>query len=191
MTYYLKNPIAYKKQSGSVLIVSLVILTAITIGAVVVMERSSGQLRMISNMQTQQQTFKTTHSPLLSIRRNIRDRSLVVNALNPLSIQYRAAVQAGASKDELEKITMDPTSGADGTQLLTPPSLNKGITVDSNTLHLVNLPGSSGQPEAGNSVHASNSSIIFINTTTASTSRLSSTQAMAYRRFHTSTSQDN
>ncbi|WP_419813005.1 hypothetical protein [Bacterioplanoides sp.] len=173
------------------MIVSLVILTAITIGAVVVMERSSGQLRMISNMQTQQQTFKTTHSPLISIRRNIEDRSLVVRALDPLAVQYRAASQTGATDSDLAKITMDPTSGADGTRLLNPPSLNKGITVDSNTLHIEQLPGSTGQPETGSSVHVSNSNLIFINTTTASTSRLSSTQAMAYRRFTTSTSQDN
>lgn len=188
---FLKNTLYSRKQSGSALIISLVILTAITIGAVVVMERSSGQIRMISNMQTQQQTFKTTHSPLLSIRRNIRDQSQLANAIDPLVIRFKAAKLAGATTSDLEKITMDPTSSNNGTKLLTPPSLNKGISVDSNTLHIVKTPGDSGQPEPGSSVHVSNLNLVFINTTTASTPRLSSTQLMAYRRLFPLGSQDN
>lgn len=188
---YSKYSISSRKQSGSALIVSLVILTAITIGAVVVMERSSGQLRMISNMQTQQQTFKTTHSPLISIRRNIRDKNLLAKAVDPVVVQYRAAELAGASKSDLAKITMDPTLSNNGAQLLQPPSSNKGIKINSNTLSIKRLPGSSGQPDPGNSVQVSNANLVFINTTAASTSRLSSTQAMEYRRLFTSTSQDN
>lgn len=175
------------------MIVSLVILTAITIGAIVTMERSSGQLRMISNMQTQQQVFKTAHSPLTSIRRSMRDTTNFNKAMNPLVTLARAEEQQGKSYEDIKKITIDPTSDQNGSKLIKQTSNNKGITINSNALHITHLPGNDGglKNSDGNSALIANGELRFANITSASTSRLNSTQMMEYRRLYLLTSQDN
>ncbi len=57
-----QHPSAPLRMQGSALVLSLVILTAITLGAMVAMQRSTLQLRMVSNMQHNQQVFDATYS---------------------------------------------------------------------------------------------------------------------------------
>ena len=52
------------QEHGSALIFSLVLLTAITLGAMVAMQRSSLQLKMVSSMQHDQQVFNATYSEI-------------------------------------------------------------------------------------------------------------------------------
>lgn len=59
-------------QRGSALIISLVILTAITLGAVVAMQRSTLQVRMVGNMQHQQNVFNAAYSDLGSLIDQLR-----------------------------------------------------------------------------------------------------------------------
>ena len=58
------RPTAIKRESGSVLIYSLVILTVITITAMVAIQRSSVQLKMVNNMQHSQDVFNGTYDYL-------------------------------------------------------------------------------------------------------------------------------
>lgn len=57
-----QHPSAPLRMQGSALVLSLVILTAITLGAMVAMQRSTLQLRMVSNMQHDKQVFDATYS---------------------------------------------------------------------------------------------------------------------------------
>src|SRR5690554_6638031 len=69
-------------QRGSALIISLVILTAITIGAVVAMQRSTLQVRMVGNMQHQQNVFNATLSDLSSLINHLRNIGTATSLLN-------------------------------------------------------------------------------------------------------------
>ena len=60
------RPTAIKRESGSVLIYSLVILTVITITAMVAIQRSSVQLKMVNNMQHSQDVFNAAYDYLNS-----------------------------------------------------------------------------------------------------------------------------
>lgn len=66
-------------QRGSALLISLVILTAITLGAIIAMQRSTLQMRMVGNMQHQQNLFNAAQ-----------------NNLNSMLEQFRAANKAGS-----------------------------------------------------------------------------------------------
>lgn len=48
-------------QQGSVLLLSLVLLTVITLTSVIGMQRSTTQIRMLNNMQHQQEVFNATN----------------------------------------------------------------------------------------------------------------------------------
>jgi len=51
-------------QQGSVLLLSLVLLTVITLTSVIGMQRSTTQIRMLNNMQHQQEMFNATNDHL-------------------------------------------------------------------------------------------------------------------------------
>ena len=74
--------VSVSSQRGSSLIISLVILTAITLGAVVAMQRSTLQVRMVGNMQHQQNVFNAAYSSLGSLIDQLRSPTIANSLLN-------------------------------------------------------------------------------------------------------------
>lgn len=113
-------------QQGSALIISLVILTAITIGAVVAMQRSTLQVRMVGNMQHQQNVFNAAQSDLSALIDQLRDPA---NASLTLNKSIQAENQSAGS-------TIKPfTAGG-----LTKPNPPKNIKSPKNALRVTALP---------------------------------------------------
>lgn len=82
----------FKKQQGSALIISLVILTAITLGAIVAMQRSTLQVRMVGSLQHQQKVFNAASSNLAGLLDELRTADQATTVLNDaLQAQYNAA----------------------------------------------------------------------------------------------------
>ena len=115
-------------QRGSALIISLVILTAITIGAVVAMQRSTLQVRMVGNMQHQQNVFNAAYSDLSSLINHLRNIGTATSLLNE-------AVKA-------ENIAAGSTIEPFATGSLTRPKLPKNIKTPDNKLRVLSLPSS-------------------------------------------------
>src|SRR5690554_3080918 len=79
-------------QRGSALIISLVILTAIILGAIVAMQRSTLQVRMVGNMQHQQKVFNAAYSDLSGLMDEFRssNNSTLTTILNDAIVAYNA-----------------------------------------------------------------------------------------------------
>lgn len=70
---------ASQQQSGSALIISLLILTVITVTAVVAMQRSTLQLKMVSSMQRSQAVFNSTFGYLSQAQRLMNDSDNILD----------------------------------------------------------------------------------------------------------------
>lgn len=133
------------QQRGSSLIISLVILTAITIGAVVAMQRSTLQVRMVGNMQHQQNVFNAAQNDLSSLIDQLRDSNNAKKVLNK-SIQAE-----NQNLDPDTTITINPFAQGN---LVKPPVTNqKNIKPTVNQLRLVSVEDSLKANE-GNSASA-------------------------------------
>lgn len=81
------------QQRGSALIVSLVILTAITLGAMVAMQRSTVQIRMVSNLQHQQEISNAALGTLNYLfARMLNDGAVQKKILIKAEEQYKASL---------------------------------------------------------------------------------------------------
>lgn len=130
-------------QRGSALIISLVILTAITLGAVVAMQRSTLQVRMVGNMQHQQNVFNAAQSDLGSLIEQLRS----MGKANDLLIQAINKEKAKANPND--KVHIEPfTSGG-----LTKPPTKKNMKNTKNELRVISLPS-----DAPNSLKATEGS---------------------------------
>lgn len=117
------------QQRGSSLIISLVILTAITIGAVVAMQRSTLQVRMVGNMQHQQNIFNAAQSDLSALIDQLRSSN---NAKKTLNKSIQADNQ---NLDPDTAATIEPfTQGS-----LVKPPLPQNVKETINKLRLVSV----------------------------------------------------
>src|SRR5690554_826353 len=117
-------------QRGSALIISLVILTAITIGAVVAMQRSTLQVRMVGNMQHQQNVFNAAYSDLSSLINHLRNIGTATSLLN----------EAVKAENIAAGSTIEPF--ATGNLTLKRPKLPNNIKTPENKLRVLSLPSS-------------------------------------------------
>lgn len=86
-----------KTQNGSVLLFSLIVLTVITLTAVVGMQRSTLQLRMLNSMQHHQEVYNATNEQVelgtLFLRSDVRKARRIMGPL----IQTPGTTGTGAS----------------------------------------------------------------------------------------------
>lgn len=75
-------------QRGSALLISLVILTVITLGAVVAMQRTTLQTRMVGNMQHQQKVFNAAYSDLSALLNELRTSPNLTRVLDDAITAY-------------------------------------------------------------------------------------------------------
>jgi len=127
-----------QQQRGSSLVFSLVILTAITIGAVVAMQRSTLQLRMIGNMQHQQTIFNDTMGNLNTLLDGLRNGN-TANAI--LGDMINAENTSIANGNPAGTAQLDPYSF----NLLPQPPQNTGTQATTNNIRVLQLPGNAPQ----------------------------------------------
>ncbi len=115
-------------QRGSALILSLVILTAITLGALVAMERSSLQLKMVNNLQHSQDVENSVKGTLTYIydilERNAPIQKAFIEAVN---IAESNAVQGGAELGETRFPAFNISAVGGTSPLLTAPVFNSPV----------------------------------------------------------------
>lgn len=99
------NQHAARSQKGSALVFSLGILTAVTLGAVVGMQRSSLQLRMVGNLQLQQQVFNSSKDNAESVVADVTDNkdNKAVDLLNDVILAAKTAESAGRPLSSVNK----------------------------------------------------------------------------------------
>lgn len=170
------------RQQGSALVISLVILTSITMGAVIAMQRSSGQLRMVNSMHSQQEVFHAAHTPFRQIRQSLGE-SLLIDWIEPLYKKEIAAVAAGKA---VGSIVENPATTINNVQLLVPPARANRVATVTNQAKIVKLPKSNGSSNlraaSGSSAKLANSRLIFENRTVASAGNITSSQRVYYFR---------
>lgn len=108
-----------KEQRGSALVISLVILTVITLGAVVAMQRSTLQIRMVGSLQHQQKVFNAATSDLGALLDQLRTADRVTEVLNDAVIAYNAntgAIDPYALDDETPKYGLTKPAAPDNVQ---------------------------------------------------------------------------
>lgn len=88
------------KQAGSALVISLIMLTAVTFLAIISMENSSLQLKMVGNSQKSEAVFQA--------------------ALSELEAQFSESNEFGDTEDTLYEAMTSFTTDADGNFLSTP-----------------------------------------------------------------------
>lgn len=94
------------KQQGSALLVSLVILTVITMGAMVALQRSGIQIRMVSNLQHQHELENAAMSTLNSIyTQMLNDTDVQRNILVETDNQFTKAEQNSSIDPQLDVFT--------------------------------------------------------------------------------------
>ena len=128
-----------KQQRGSALIVSLVILTVITLGAMVAMQRSSVQIRMVSNLQHQQEISNAALGTLNYLFTQMMTNSaLQKNLLIEAEARYKDTLVASANGVQLQP-TFDPF--AEFSDTLTQPDFKaKSVKLSSTTMQSLPVP---------------------------------------------------
>lgn len=133
-------------QQGSSLVISLVILTAITLGAMVAMQRSTVQLRMIGNMQHQQMLFNAAYNDINTLFEGLRTPSTATTILYNIIQEENASLIAGNAEGA---VSINPYSLG----LLNNPPTLKTVGSTTNRLRVLSLPS-----ETPNSLKASEGS---------------------------------
>lgn len=121
------------QQRGSSLIFSLVVLSAITLGAMVAMQRSTVQLRMIGNMQHQQALFNAAYSDINTMLEGLRSYSTASTILNSIILDEKASLAAG---NPIGTVRKDPYRYS----VLNQPPLGKTVGSTTNVLRMLQLP---------------------------------------------------
>lgn len=133
-----RNRSAATQQRGSSLVFSLVILTAITLGAIVAMQRSTLQLRMIGNMQHQQAIFNDTMSDLNTLFDGLRNANTANQILGDMIIAENISIANGNPAGTAQ---LNPYSF----NLLDQPLRNTGTSSTTNRLRMLAPPEESSQ----------------------------------------------
>lgn|SRR5690606_7805164 len=123
------------RQRGSSLVVSLVILTAITLGAMVAMQRSTLQVRMVGNMQHHQALFNAAYGDISNLLEGLRNAGTATTILNAMIQQENNSLAAGL---DAGTTTLNPYRMG----VLNAPPLNTGVSSTSNALRVLHLPTS-------------------------------------------------
>jgi Tfp pilus assembly protein PilX len=98
LTFSGRKPPLFKGQQGSALIISLAILTILTLGASVAMQRSSLQVRMTNNLQFKQQMFNAAYSDIQTMMANLEaDLKTASTTLGALISDDKQTVSAGGT----------------------------------------------------------------------------------------------
>lgn len=100
-TFSDKTPHCSGKQNGSALIISLVILTLLTLGASVAMQRSSLQVKMTTNMQFKQQMFNAAYSSIEAMMANLGAGDGATDALGTLISDQQESINGGGSTGDV------------------------------------------------------------------------------------------
>lgn len=126
------------KQRGSALIISIVILNVLTLGAMVAMQRSTVQIRMISNLQHQQEISNSTLGTLNYVYNQMESNGkLQSDILTKAQQQYQISLADPTKSD-----SFDPFSTMAS---LTQPKFNtKIIKTDGISTAVRNLPVPAG-----------------------------------------------
>jgi|GEM_PF-1215588 len=134
-----------KDQRGSALLISLVVLTAITLVALVAMQRSSTQIRMISNLQHQHEVSNAALGTLNYVFDRMRDNSALQNGmLNQAKSIYRDALDNDQINEEQTNIPSFNPFQEFGTQLTQPSFSSKIIPTSGLTTSFKALPVPAG-----------------------------------------------
>lgn len=127
------------RQRGSSLIISLVILTAITLGAMVAMQRSTVQIRMIGNLQQQQSMFNAAYGDISNLFTGLRNGNTANRILGHMIDQENQWIAAGSN------LTTKPVTNPYNRQIfagLLPPSVhNSTVGGTQNQMRVAQLPG--------------------------------------------------
>lgn len=135
------------QERGSALVISLVVLTAITMGAMVAMQRSTLQTRMIGNMQHQQAIFNATYSNINHFYQNLERPQVATRILGDI-ITKELALDVNTP---IGSIKSQPYSN-DYQHLIAPPPMSKGVARVDNELRMLRMTTSGSLKEhAGSS----------------------------------------
>ena len=124
------------QQRGSALIFSLVIMTVITVGAMVAMQRTTLQARMISNLDHGQEVFRATYSTSRSFLAEIDEPSeykVAADTLGNLILQENASFAQG---NPYGLVRLDPFSNNN----ITRPGYGKAIKAVSINVRMLKDP---------------------------------------------------
>ncbi|ASP38923.1 hypothetical protein CHH28_09615 [Bacterioplanes sanyensis] len=115
-------------QRGSALILSLVILTAITLGALVAMERSSLQLKMVNNLQHSQDVENSVKGTLTYVYDALeRDEKVQKQLLVAVNTAESTAVEGGKTLGESKFKLFELKQTGATTPILTAPKFTSPV----------------------------------------------------------------
>ena len=100
-------------QTGSALIISLLMLIAVTLLAIISMESSTLQLKMVSNSQKSKEVFECSISELeANFRESTQNNSEILDTLN--EARYNLVIESDGSETYLETVgtSIAPCPGA-------------------------------------------------------------------------------
>lgn len=126
-------------DKGSALIISLVILTAITLGAMVAMQRSTVQIRMIGNLQQQQSMFNAAYSNISNLFTGLRNGNTSNRILGHMIDQENQWIANGSVPNA--KPIVNPYDRNLFNGLLNPPAHNPTVGGTLNEIRVAQLPG--------------------------------------------------
>ena len=130
------------KNEGSALIVSLVMLTAVTFLAILSLQSSTTQIRMVTNLEIKEEIFHTTARELNTKYNKYRDQSQGIDKL-------QAAIEASVSDNPLLTLEADIDIANEKIDRISsvleytskiPPSLNFGLSDENTVGGLIRLP---------------------------------------------------
>ncbi|MDO6681260.1 hypothetical protein Q4551_03075 [Oceanobacter sp. 5_MG-2023] len=181
------------RQRGSTLLVSLGVLTAITIGATVAMQQSTTQVRMVTSMNVEKQTFAASYSHLSRAVKNLGNSggTLLTDLITRQNANIEAQINDGVEESDLQYNSeyinaysdfgwqtpeVDLLTGVAATTVLITYPSDQIAQTDTSTPNLKNTEGSSGS--------ASSAYPFVLTATTASSSgNISSTQQVGIKRI--------
>ncbi len=135
------KPSLHQRQRGSSLVFSLVILTAITLGAMVAMQRSTVQIRMIGNLQTQQSMFNAAYSDISNLFTGMGNGNTSNQILGHLIALENQWIANGSLPDDKPEITPYDKNLFPG--LLNAPPHNSTVGGTDNRVQVAQLPSGS------------------------------------------------
>ena len=133
-----KQPL--KKQRGSALIVSLIMLTAVTFLAIVNLQGSTTQIRIVNNLQTNETVFHTSKRELgtkYSKYRNDPDNSTEMS--NAIEQSASDAVYTVTADVPVDTTLIDSITSTLRYKNNTPVNFNYGFSSDSSVGHMTQM----------------------------------------------------
>lgn len=134
------NTVNLTRQRGSALIVSLIMLTAVTFLAIVNLQSSTTQIRIVSNLQTKETVFHTSKRELVSkfvkYRQNGNSSDEMSAAIESWADDDIASLSADVAIDTAVIDSIDTTLQYMNN---TPVNFNYGFSSDSSVGHMTRM----------------------------------------------------